>query len=376
MSATTLPRPGLHRPSMQTPLLVYRDRIGTPSEIQFLRRQYVGFTRLTPVWVGRHIMPDGGELGGSVMPLGRNWLQRALFQQFGILPRLPLGPTEGVLHAQFARGGALALPLARARRLRMVVTLWGGDISKAKNWHGTVQARRWPEVVAATERFVAVSAALAEMAEARGVPHDKLVVIPIGAEVPDAPPAPPSQPRYHLFVGRFVGKKGVPDIADAVRRLRAMNDTTPVVFVGDGPLRPLLETLAREVSGVELTGWLKPEQVRARMAEAWSLLVPSVIAENGDAEGLPSVIPEAMTQGCPVIGTDEGGVAEAVFHDQNGLLVPTRNGAALADAMHRLVADPPLRHRLAQGAFRYVQTELNAHVQSAKLEELLLEVAA
>ncbi|HTW68448.1 MAG TPA: glycosyltransferase, partial [Acetobacteraceae bacterium] len=334
------------------------------------------FTRLAPVWVGRHIMPLASELGGSVVRLGGTWLSRALFQQAGIVPRLSVGPTAPVLHAQFARGGALALPLARARGLRMVVTLWGGDVSKAKNWRGTVQARRWPEVVAATSRFVCVSAAIADMALTRRVPADKLVVLLIGAEIPPVPPPAPPAPTYHLFVGRFVAKKGIQDTADAVRRLRAEGDATPVIFVGDGPLRAILETLAREVPGVELAGWLPPEDVRARMARAWSLLVPSVVAPNGDAEGLPSVVFEAMAQACTVIGTNEGGVAEAVQHERTGLLVAPRDPAALAAAMRRLVTDPALRHTLAQAGYDHARRNLNAHTQSVALENLLLELAA
>ncbi|HUN40309.1 MAG TPA: glycosyltransferase [Acetobacteraceae bacterium] len=375
MSATTLARTVSQSPSVPIPFLVYRDRIGTPSEIQFLRRQYVGFTRLTPVWVGRHIMPLANQLGGSVVRLGPTWLARALFQQAGIVPRLDVAPGASVLHAQFARGGALALPLVRARGLKMVVTLWGGDISKAKNWRGTVQARRWLQVVAATSRFVCVSAAIADMALARHVPADKLVVLPIGAEIPPAPPPGAPAPTYHLFSGRFVAKKGIRDIADAVRHLRAQGDATPIIFVGDGPLRPILETLAREVPGVQLTGWLPPEDVRARMARAWSLLVPSVVAPNGDAEGLPSVIFEAMAQSCAVIGTNEGGVAEAIQHERTGLLVPPYDPAALAAAMHRLVADPALRHVLARAGYDHARRNLNAHTQSVALENLLLEVA-
>lgn len=379
MSATTLPRSDL-RPAATTPLLVYRDRIGAPSEIQFLRRQYVGFTRLTPVWIGRHIMPQAAALGGNVLLLGGHGpagrLQRALFRHFGHVPALPLAHVAPVLHAQFARGGALALPLAQALGLRLVVTLHGGDVTKARNWRGTVQARRWPAVVATASRFVCVSAAVAEVALAHGVPRDKLVVLPIGVEVPEAPPQLPQGPPCHLFVGRFVPKKGIGVLADAVRCLRAAGDATPVVCIGDGPERPTLEALARDAGGVTLTGWLPPEAVAARMAQAWSLLVPSVVAPDGDAEGLPSVIPEAMAQACPIIGSAQGGIAEAVRHGQTGLLVPPGDPAALAEAMHRLMAEPQLRHGLGQAAFTFVRVHLNAHIQSAALEDLLLEVGA
>jgi colanic acid/amylovoran biosynthesis glycosyltransferase len=285
---------------------------------------------------------------------------------------LPFDGAAPVLHAQFARGGALALPLAQALGLRLVVTLHGGDVSKAKNWRGTVQARRWPAVVARASRFVCVSSTVAEAAAAHGVPRDKLTVLPIGVEVPAAPPPEPDRP-HHLFVGRFVPKKGIGVMADAIRRLRATGDTTPVVCIGDGPDHPALEALVRDVTGVTLTGWLPPEAVTEHMARAWSLLVPSVIAPDGDAEGLPSVIPEAMAQACPVIGSAQGGVAEAVTHGQTGLLVPPGDPAALAEAMHHLVSTPHLRHGLGQAAFAHVAIHLNARIQSAALEELLLE---
>jgi colanic acid/amylovoran biosynthesis glycosyltransferase len=394
MSATTLPRSDGRSITTRTPLLVYRDRIGAPSEIQFLRRQYVGFTRLTPVWVGRHIMPQAPALGGSVLRLGGSgpagWLARTLFRHFGRVPPLwlpqdrselpaklaPVLPAKfaAVLHAQFARGGALALPLARTLGLRLVVTLHGGDVSKAKNWRGTVQARRWPVVVEATARFVCVSAAVADAALAHGVPRDKLVVLPIGVEVAETPPPPPPSPPCLLFVGRFVPKKGIAVLADAVRRLRAAGDATPITCIGDGPERPVLEALARAVGGVTLTGWLPPEAVATHMARACALVVPSVIAPDGDAEGLPSVIPEAMAQACPVIGSAEGGIAEAIRHDETGLLVPPGDPAALAEAIHRLVSQPRLRHDLGRVAFGFARAHLNAHIQSAALENLLLEV--
>jgi colanic acid/amylovoran biosynthesis glycosyltransferase len=383
------------------PFLVYRDRIGVPSEIEFLRRQYIGFTRLHPVWTGRTMLPDALRFGDHLLRLGgdgpRGPIDRALFRHlWRVPPRLirhgPIYPsqhgagTEGynslgqggiaglapVLHAQFARGGALALPLVQALGMRMVVTLHGGDVSKQKNWHGTVLARRWPAMLRETRRFVCVSAAVAEIAAYHGVPSGKLIVLPIGVEIPARPPI--RRPTAHLFVGRFVEKKGIAVLAEAIRQLRAQGDQTQVVCVGDGPLRPVLETLARDTAGITLTGWLPPDAVRARMTEAIALVVPSIIAGDGDAEGLPSVIPEAMAQACPVIGSDQGGIAEAIWRDQTGLLVPPGDPGALAAAMHRIAHDTVLRYSLGAAGFTEAATRLNARIQSEKLETLLLSV--
>lgn len=381
------------------PFLVYRDRIGAASETGFLTRQYIGFTRLRPIWTGRTLLPAAPQVGEHLLRLGGNGplgpLHRLLFRQFGRVPTLDYParlqtPTAAsgsqrdsasaattcehslapVLHAQFARGGALALPLARSLNLRMVVTLHGGDISKRKNWQGTLLSHRWPALTHDASVFVCVSSAVADLAAARGVPSAKLQVLPIGVEVPAC--SPTGNPTFHLFVGRFVEKKGIRTLVTAMRRLRAEGDTMPLVCVGDGPLRPLLDALAHDISGITLTGWLPPDAVRARMANAYTLIVPSVIAGDGDAEGLPSVIPEAMAQGCPVIGSDQGGIAEAIRHGQTGLLVPPGDPETLAGAMRQITQDTNLRNRLATAGFTEVARSLNARLQSAKLEALLL----
>lgn len=360
--------PTQETPDNRRPVLVYRDRIGVPSEIAFSRRQYLGFRTLRPVWAGRVLLPDAERIGPCLSPIGG--IRGLLFRHFGVPPVLDLVAFAPVVHAQFARGGALALPLARAMDARLVVTLHGGDVGKDRNWRGTVLARRWPGVVARTYRFVCVSQAVAETAARRGAPEAALTVLPIGVELPPARPVGPR--RGFLFAGRFVEKKGIAVLSQAFRRLRAEGDPAPLVCVGDGPLRPLLEALARDIPGVELTGWLGQDALAARMEAASALLVPSLVAANGDAEGLPSVVPEAMARGCAVIGTAEGGIAEALTNDATGLLVPPGDPVALAAAVSRLSADPATVERLAAAAFRAAGERFDAVRQSAALERILL----
>jgi glycosyltransferase involved in cell wall biosynthesis len=201
-----------------------------------------------------------------------------------------------------------------------------------------------------------------------------LTVLPIGVEVPAGLPDKPRD-RALLFAGRFVEKKGIDVLTNAMRRLRASGDTTRLVCAGDGPLRPQLRSLSREIPGVELTGWLTQPALAERMATALALVVPSVVAADGDAEGLPSVVPEAMARGCVVIGSDAGGIAEAVTNAATGLLVPAGDAGALAAAMHQLSSEPDLAADLARAAFASVAEHLNAHRQSAVLETILLEAA-
>ena len=121
-------------------LLVYRDRIVPRSEVQFLRRQYVGFRHLTPIWIGCRTDDGLPDLGVEPILLGRRGalgeLDRFLFKQFGRIPPEPnlamLQPR--LIHAHFGRGGALALPIARALRVPLVVTFHGGDATKDKHY--------------------------------------------------------------------------------------------------------------------------------------------------------------------------------------------------------------------------------------------------
>jgi glycosyltransferase involved in cell wall biosynthesis len=360
------------QPDGRRQVLVYRDRIGVPSEIEFSRRQYVGFRSLRPVWIGRTLLPDAGRICPSPIRIGG--LGGLLFRHFGLTPALDLSPFVSVVHAQFARGGALAVPLARAMGAKLVVTLHGGDVGKDKNWRHTMLAWRWPEVISRTHRFVCVSHAVAETALRRGTPKELLTVLPIGVEVPASAPVQPRE-RLFLFAGRFVEKKGITVLAEAMRMLRAGGDTTRLICAGDGPLRPVLERLAQDIPGVELTGWLSQQALAARMETALALVAPSMVAADGDAEGLPSVVPEAMARGCGVIGTDEGGIAEVVTNGSTGLLVPPGDAVSLAAAMHRLSSEPDLAARLAHAAFIDVGERLNALRQSAILETVLLEAA-
>src|SRR5262249_13799746 len=159
------------------------------------------FRALRPVWIGRTLLSEADQLGAPLIRIGS--LSGLLFRHLGQAPGLDLSGFIPVVHAQFARGGALALPLARAKRGRLVVTLHGGDVGKEKNWRHTLLARRWADVIAHAFRFVCVSQAVAEMARRRGVPERLLTVLPIGVEVGRDRPTGPRDGGF-LFAGRFV----------------------------------------------------------------------------------------------------------------------------------------------------------------------------
>ena len=366
---------------MTPTVLIYRDVILPASEVGFMRRQYLGFARLRPLWIGRRMTSaaDGlpvHRLGGDG-PLGA--MRRAAFKEMAVVPDLvtlrALRPA--VLHAQFGRGGAFALPIARALKIPLVVTFHGGDAHKDKHYRRfqpSLFARRRATLMAEAARFVCVSESVREKLAARGFPLEKLVVLPIGTDIPAETPARPLQGPV-LFIGRLVPKKGVAVLIEALQRLRAEGREPETVIAGDGPLADDLRRQASGLDRLRFLGWQTPDAVAKLMREAALLVVPSIAAADGDAEGLPSVAMEAMALGLPVLGSTEAGLAGVVIPGETGVLVPAHDGSALATAIDRLLANAGERQRLGDAAAALMRRDFDAEMQSRRLEALLLEAA-
>jgi colanic acid/amylovoran biosynthesis glycosyltransferase len=378
--------PQLADPEPRT-ILVYRDRLVPRSEVHFLRRLYIGFERLLPVWIGRRRDDGLAELGVEPLLLGaggiRGGLDRALFKHFGALPPKPdLRALQPVLvHAHFGRGGALVLPIARALRVPLVVTFHGGDATKDAHYHrripSTVFQRRLTALQDAAALFVCVSDYIRDTLLARGFPADKLLVHRYGVELgpEDCEQYYERERRPVLFAGRFVEKKGVAVLLEAARRL-APAIRPPLVLAGEGPEGNALKRMAAPLGNVEFAGWLPNEALRRRMRGALAVCVPSLAAMDGDSEGLPNVVLEAMAEGVPVIASRHAGIPEAVVDEVTGLLVPPGDPEALSAALRRLIVAPELRRRLGLRAREIAAERFGAIAQSRRLEAILQRVIA
>ena len=378
--------PGSASPSADgSAVLVYRDRIVPRSEAHFLRRQYIGFRRLVPVWIGCRTDAGLPDLRADPILLGRRGatgvLDRVMFKQFGRIPPAPdlrtLQPR--LIHAHFGRGGALALPIARALKLPLVVTFHGGDATKDDHYRQglvpTIFQRRCEALRQEAALIICVAEHVREALLARNFPAAKLKVIHYGVEPEEdaASPQPPERP-YLLFVGRFVEKKGVEHLLEAMHTLEREGAVVDLVLVGDGPM---VEVLKRQSSGLthaRFLGWLPNQEVRRLMKGALATCVPSVAARTGDSEGLPNVVLEAMACAVPVIGSAIAGIAEAVEHDRTGFLVPPADARSIAAAARRLLGDPALRSRMGRNARAAATKCFSAVAQSRMLEDALLAV--
>jgi glycosyltransferase involved in cell wall biosynthesis len=360
-------------------IIVYRDRLFAKSEIAFMRRQYMGFSRLAPLWVGRRREPGPVPEGFATGPQLTGAAGLA-YKLAGIVPNLAafraLDPL--CVHAQFGRGGALALPLAEALGVPLVVTFHGSEVDKASYYRSfpipSLFRLRMERLKTYASAFVCISENARERLLARGFPAAKTHALPIGTDV--IAPAPRNTPGEGIvFAGRFAEMKGIPVLLDALRILRAEGYSAPFTLVGDGPLRAQITRAAAGIDGLSMPGWLKQAGVRAAMAGARALCVPSVITSGGESEGLPSVAVEAMGLGVPVVCSDEARTEGLVRDGETGLVTPARDARALAAALGKMLTEPDLAVSMGTAAQAHVRAHFNAPDQSRALETLLLAVS-
>jgi glycosyltransferase involved in cell wall biosynthesis len=155
-----------------------------------------------------------------------------------------------------------------------------------------------------------------------------------------------------VSVGRLVEKKGFPDLLEACARLTGVARFHLTVF-GDGPMRGELEAVCRHLDLADVVTFAGEQDSRAiveAMRDADVFAITPYVTADGDRDGVPNVVVEALAAGLPVVATDVGGVGEAVVHGHNGLLAPARDVGAVADHLGSLLRDAPRRRMMGTRA--------------------------
>lgn len=192
-------------------------------------------------------------------------------------------------------------------------------------------------------------------------------------------PAPLSDPFTVVAVARLVEKKGLPNLVEACRLLRDRGHEFRCEIVGKGRMRGELERRIREAGledRVHLIGPLTQLEVVERYQRAHVVALPCIIGSDGNREGLPVSIVEALACGVPVVSTPITGIPEAVRDDENGLIVAPGDPEALAGALQRLMEDPALLTRLRAAARPSVLEEFEQERTAARLLGFFEEAVA
>ena len=207
---------------------------------------------------------------------------------------------------------------------------------------------------------------------ARGLTAEKILCVRRGLDrLPTMKPLRASRVPLNLVcVARLVEKKGLDHQLRIYAALRDADVPFAARIIGDGPLRPELEKLAGHLgiaADVAFMGHLPQHEVWNQLAWADVLLHTGVIAASGDRDGLPNVIPEAMSAGVLVITSPAAATTEAIAHEISGIVAAVDSPVHWVAALRRLATDDALAEKLRATARRWVEENFDAHKNAARL---------
>ena len=276
--------------------------------------------------------------------------------------RLPLQAAQflparryDIIQAGFGEQGLKALRMKRVGAIsgKLVTAFRGADISRHLQSRGQSVYRR---LFREGDLFLPVSKAFQDRLVSLGCPPEKIRVHRTGIDLTafSFTPNPPGPAARLVSIGRLVEKKGLEDGLHAVALLQAEGFDLSYTIVGDGPLRARLEEVANQLGAkkVQFIGAVEQRQVSDYLAASDLLLAPSVKARNGDEEGIPNVLKEAMALGRPVVSTRHSGIPELVEDGVTGFLADEHDARGLAGAL-RLLLEHPDRWPTIQAAARH-----------------------
>lgn len=177
-----------------------------------------------------------------------------------------------------------------------------------------------------------------------------------------------------VSVGRLVPKKGLRHLVDAAALLRQRGKDFCLDIYGDGPLLSILRTqiAAAGLSNiVRLRGACTQQELAEVYRRADVFALAPVVMEDGDRDGIPNVLLEAMASGLPAVSTAISGIPEVIADQKNGVLVSPGDASALADGLQMLLEEPALRSRLGRAACNTVVRDFDAARTSERMAELL-----
>ncbi len=178
-----------------------------------------------------------------------------------------------------------------------------------------------------------------------------------------------------IAIGRLIPKKGFDYLIKAFSLLHQSHQDCNLLIVGEGPEYQRLAALVGSMNlgnNVSFLRWLEHNSTRQLICNSAILIVPSVIASDGDRDGIPNVILEAFGAGTVVIATDLIGIREVVIHNETGLLVRQRDVSELVLSIEQLLGDENLRKRLSRNAHKMAIRQFDSMRNVKELAKLFM----
>lgn len=285
-----------------------------------------------------------------------------------------------LIHAHYGHVGWFCLPIAKLHKVPLVVSFHGIDASaffKHSSWK-----QRFQELFGAADHFVVPSDFVKNSLINSGCDKTRIHVFRYGVNLDEwtiksQKNVQKNEKLNILMVSRLVEKKGIKYAIQAMERVITKIPQAQLSIIGDGLLKPKIIKLIDELGlekNIHLLGKVPNAEVALTMKKSDILIAPSVTSSDGDKEGLPSSIIEALATAIPVVATNHAGIPEVVIDGLSGYLVPERDVINLADRIIRLLEDPVLRFKMGKEGRLIVEKSFDIRGQGEKLESLYNDV--
>jgi len=287
-----------------------------------------------------------------------------------------------LLHIYFGHIAVHLLPLIRAWPRPSIVSFHGADVMVDMNKPAYRETTR--QMLDAVKLVLVRSESLRSAVVDLGCDEQKIEVQRTGIPLEEFPfrernfPTNDSEAEWRFVqAGRLIEKKGLPVTLHAFARFLKRYPNATLTIAGEGPLLGHLQDLARELTidnCVSFTGFISQEQLRDLYSGSHIFLHPSETGPDGNQEGIPNSMLEAMASGLPVFATEHGGIPEAIKHGVSGVLVPERDDQELAWALLNAIEDRHFLSQLARNGTEVVREKFDLRMQALRLEDVYLRL--
>jgi colanic acid/amylovoran biosynthesis glycosyltransferase len=285
-----------------------------------------------------------------------------------------------LLHIYFGQIAVHLLPLIRSWKKPSIVSFHGADVTVDMNKPAYREATR--QMLDAVKLVLVRSESLRSAVIDLGCDERKIEIQRTGIPLDEFPfrernfVTAETEWRF-VQAGRLIEKKGLPITLRAFALFLRQHPSANLTIAGEGPLLGELQKLAGELNidnRVSFTGFVSQEQLREIYDESHIFVHPSQTGHDGNQEGIPNSMLEAMASGLPVFATQHGGIPEAIENGVSGVLVPERDHEKLAAALLDAVKDPGFLSRTALNGAGFVRKNFDLRAQAQRLEATYLKI--
>lgn len=244
-----------------------------------------------------------------------------------------------IVHAHFGYDAVKLMNLTVAHHIPLIVSFYGSDVSRLPSEFGW--KRRYKKLAANGDHFIAATSFMKSQLVDLGFPEKKISIIRFGVDLNGHPFKRSSSSHQKLMmVGRMVEKKGFEFAIRALYKLKKRGYTPQLNIYGYGPKLKVLKKLTSDLNLndlVQFHGYQPVDVILQAHNDHTILLAPSVTAKDGDMEGLPNTILEAMAKGTLVIATKHAAIPEVINHRETGFLVEERDTEGLTNILETIL---------------------------------------